>query len=212
VDFYHRGMEKSALTSATLAIGARTMVRRTVSRGFTLIELMVVLSIVGILMGLGIPSFKRTISQNNINSGIGTLASDINFARSEALKRGLSVTLCPSLDPYTACAAAGTNWQNGWIVFLDRDANNTRDTAAGTTELLLRVQQNLAAELTMLGSAGAAVNSIRFDRSGSASAALGLTVQSQRLDVAAQGQTVRTACISISGRTRVTAPGHDTCQ
>jgi len=103
---------------------------------------MVVLSIVGILITIDVPSFQLIMAQNAINRATNTLVSDLNFARSEALKRGASVKLCPSTDPYTTCANTG-EWQDGWIIYIDRDQNSQRNTVVYAGETLLRVQQNV---------------------------------------------------------------------
>jgi type IV fimbrial biogenesis protein FimT len=177
--------------------------------GFTLIELLVVLAIIAILLGVAVPSFQRSIAQNAINGSTNTLAGDMKFARSEALKRGLSVALCPSVSPYSVCAASG-QWANGWIVFIDRDNNNARDATVAASEELLRVQQDL--EVRNLSMAGAqAVNSIRFDHSGTSAAPLSLAINLTSLSIPVQGSTTRAICLSTAGRARITAPGHDTC-
>jgi type IV fimbrial biogenesis protein FimT len=178
-------------------------------RGFTLIELMVVIAILALLVGLAAPSFQRIIAQNAINSGAGTFVGDIKFARSEALKRGMSVTLCPSIEPFDRCAAID-DWQGGWIIFLDRNANNTLNTSAGSEEVILRVQQGLPGDLTIL-STGGAVRSMRFDRSGSAAAPVGLEINSTKLDTQAQIDTRRFTCISTAGRVRLLRTGEAAC-
>lgn len=109
--------------------------------GFTLIEMMVVVAITAILLLIGIPSMKSLIERNAVANQVNTLIGAITFARAEAIKRGAPVVLCRSEDAETAdppsCAATG-DWKSGWIVFLDRDANNALNTAAD--DVLLRVQ------------------------------------------------------------------------
>jgi type IV fimbrial biogenesis protein FimT len=177
--------------------------------GFTIIELMVVIAIIAILVAIAAPSFLQTIAQNSINSAAGTLSSDLNFARSEALKRGLSVGVCPTNSTYTSCEDIG-EWKNGWIIFLDRNANNDRSTVDANQETLLRVQQPLAAELQITGAGGTTIKTVRFNRSGS-STTRGLEVNSTKLSTQAQTESGRAVCVSITGRVRVTALGTLTC-
>lgn len=80
--------------------------------GFTLIELMVTISILAILLGIGVPSFRAMIEGNRIRTVTNDLVIALQFARSEAVKRGIPVTLCSSNDQ---AACTGT-WADGWVV------------------------------------------------------------------------------------------------
>lgn len=85
------------------------------SHGFTMIELMVTLTVLGILLGVGIPSFN-TIMLNSRTSGLANdFTSAVNVARSEAVKRAQQVTVCPSQD-FTSCSGV---WLDGWIVIVE---------------------------------------------------------------------------------------------
>jgi type IV fimbrial biogenesis protein FimT len=87
------------------------------ARGFTVVELMVTLSLAAILASLAVPSLGFLLSNNHATSITNDLVSSIRLARSEAVSRSQLVTLCPSTDG-NSCAAT-TNWSGGWII---RDA------------------------------------------------------------------------------------------
>lgn len=86
-------------------------------RGFTLLELMVAVAVLSILLGLGVPAFTDTIRNNQIAAAGGDLVGALTLARNEALKRSVQVSVCAAADQDTC--AAGTDWSNGWIVFVD---------------------------------------------------------------------------------------------
>jgi type IV fimbrial biogenesis protein FimT len=94
---------------------------------------MVAVTIISLLTGLAVPSFQRIILSNRVAGAANLLITAIHQGRSEALKRNTIVRLC-ALDgneTETTCAAPDTtDWSNGWIVFLDPDADG-QPTAAG---------------------------------------------------------------------------------
>jgi type IV fimbrial biogenesis protein FimT len=75
-------------------------------RGFTLIELIVALLVLAVLISLAAPSFRTIIQNNRLATGTNGLVSALNLARSEAVKRGGTITV----------VAASTNWNNGWTI------------------------------------------------------------------------------------------------
>ena len=91
--------------------------------GFTLVELMITLSIAAILTTVAIPSFTETIKNNRLATKINLMAGSLNLARSEAVKRGLRVNICVSNATQTACAG-GNNFRLGWITYVDADSSN----------------------------------------------------------------------------------------
>ena len=113
----------------------RTLNKANKIKGFTLIELLMATAILGILIALSLPSFQDTIESMNTNSQIKVLLTTLNFARSEAIKRGGNVAICASNDG-TDCDA--NDWSAGWIVFV-----NAGSVVAGNT--ILRVFDSLGA-------------------------------------------------------------------
>ncbi|TNF61933.1 MAG: prepilin-type N-terminal cleavage/methylation domain-containing protein, partial [Burkholderiales bacterium] len=69
--------------------------------GFTLIELMVTITVLAVLLGVGVPSFQATIQGNRITTAANDLVAALQYARSEAVRRGVNVTVCSSNDQST---------------------------------------------------------------------------------------------------------------
>lgn len=131
-------------------------------RGVTLIELMITVAIVAILASLAAPSFRDSIVRNRLSSTITDVMTAINFARSESIKRGRTVTLCRSSNG-TGCAADG-GWEIGWIAFLDNDADGTVDVGP-PADTVLKVWPALPGGYTLRPSAAFAAD-IRFNAQG----------------------------------------------
>ena len=107
--------------------------------GFTLIELIITVSILAILTTVAIPSFRSLIINNRIATQANDFVSDISFARAEAVRRNTRITVCKSNNG-TACVSAA-NWENGWIIFTDPNNYGVVDTG----ETILRVHGALTA-------------------------------------------------------------------
>ena len=92
-------------------------------KGFTLIELMMTLTIAAILMTVAVPSFSTFTKNSRITASVNKVVSAVSLARAEASKRGVRVVLCRSdevgsVDP--DCSGAGgtaKDWSNGWLLF-----------------------------------------------------------------------------------------------
>lgn len=85
------------------------------AKGFTLIELMITLSVLAIVLSLAAPSFSTMRQDSRIGSLSSELQSAIQFARAEAVKRHANVIICRRNAAGTACEN-GTNWAAGWLV------------------------------------------------------------------------------------------------
>jgi type IV fimbrial biogenesis protein FimT len=127
--------------------------------GFTLTELMVVTMIVAIVMGIGVPSYRYVTTANRASSEVNALLGDMQFARSEAIREGQTMTVCASTDGATCMAATGTTWQGGWIVFADVNGDQIVEPA---TEPVLRVENAFSAQDTFTST----VNAVSFNREG----------------------------------------------
>jgi len=100
----------------------------TKTAGFTIIELMVTLAVAAVLLSIATPNFRDLIQNNRLTTEINTLSASLNLAKSEAIKRGIPVTLCKSndFDSSPSCVAAA-NWHDGWIVWADGDGDGALD-------------------------------------------------------------------------------------
>lgn len=133
------------------------------TRGFTLIELMAVVAVVAILVVVGIPTLRDTMIRSRLSGQVQEFYGTLALARSEAIKRGLPVSICKS-NTGTSCTA-GSAWRDGWIVFVNND--NDSPAAVDGGETILRVFPALPATDT-LNANNNFTNYITYDRFGMA--------------------------------------------
>jgi type IV fimbrial biogenesis protein FimT len=124
-------------------------------RGFTLIELLIAILIASILASVALPSFFESIKSSNMLNIANDMHRSIVEARSEAIKRGVSVTVCTSNVAKTDCLDSG-NWEGGWIV---------REVPAGT-DPVISIYEPLSASYSLHGKESDYKSNIVFNSSG----------------------------------------------
>lgn len=179
--------------------------------GFTLVELMITLFIVGILVSVGVPSLKSFMQSNQLVAATNELISALHVARSEAIKTNSRVTICSSDDGATC--SGDDDWTDGWIVFVDADGDLAGTGAvctAPSTDCLLRIHDGFTDnQLTVSGidANSADITSFTFSSRGLPKATTG-AAQSGIYSICSLdggGGTIasRAVVLSLSGRVRV---------
>ncbi len=173
--------------------------------GVTLLELLVGLVVAGILLAQAVPSLAELLRRRQVEAAADALVADFRFARSEALKRGHSVTICRSGNGKDCEARAG-GWEAGWIVFDDRDGN----TEADTGEDVLRQQPPQPGGVTITAAGGTAAKGPRYEfranglatgTPGSLTVSLGVAPEDAR----------RVLCVNNLGRLALLPAGREPC-
>ena len=106
------------------------------SRGFTLIELLVTLAILAIIAVIAAPSLQNFVLNNRIRSQAAALTSSLAFARTEAITRGTRVVACAGVATNDSCECGGKKWEDGWILFVDKNNDIYGDPECVIDELL----------------------------------------------------------------------------
>ena len=115
--------------------------------GFTLVELMIAIVVMGIILAMAVPNFRSFVLDNRLVTQANDFMTTLSIARSEAIKRGAQVTVCKSADG-SNCTTAN-RWEQGWITFVDSDKDETVD--AGET--IIQVHEAMPSGNTLRGSA-----------------------------------------------------------
>jgi len=100
--------------------------------GFTLLEILMAVSILAVTLSIAIPSFATMMRTNRLAGQVNEFVTAMNYARSEAYKRGVTVRVCASNTANSDCASSST-WTNGWLVVADINNNATVTIADGDT-------------------------------------------------------------------------------
>jgi type IV fimbrial biogenesis protein FimT len=172
--------------------------------GFTLIEALVVLSIIAVLLSLAAPSFKSMIQSNNMTSTVNGFLADMRFARSEAIRRGGNVVICRSDSPEAANPICSTNlligWESGWIIFHDLDGNGSK----ASTDPLLRAQGPISVVNTITESGTA--TKFTFAATGRLTSSSLISMRFGNSPTYSS-EAQRVVCVSVGGRARINGDG-----
>lgn len=171
--------------------------------GFTLVELVVTMTVAVILVSLAVPSFRSLLANRTVQSAADTLASDFRFARSEAIKRTSKVTICASGNGST-CTGSGALWRNGWIVFVP----TASDGSFTSGDEIIRVQDAIGSIASIAATDGTSKFQFVFEATGWSQAA---AQQFLVTPSGGSGATARVVCISNKGRPAIRAKGETTC-
>jgi type IV fimbrial biogenesis protein FimT len=100
--------------------------------GFTLVEVIIVVVIAAILAAVAMPNLAEFLRNNRRAAVLNDLVTAVNYARNEAITRGLRVTLCQSTDGASCTGAppGNGNFAAGFIVFIDGQTPGVVDVAA----------------------------------------------------------------------------------
>lgn len=142
-------------------------------RGFSLIELMVVIVIMGIMMAIAAPSVTEWVASQRVRDAAGSIHSSLTRARSEARARGQATSVTP------VTVSGVTEWKNGWYiedpsrpgVFIEQNSAvpNATITGAGTiTFTAVGRLSGTATGLKIIAAGTEAARCIRVDTAGRA--------------------------------------------
>ena len=110
-------------------------------RGFTLVELLIVLAVGSILLAIALPGYAFLANANRLTAATNNLVAAMHFARSESIKRGVRVSVCTTSNPAAAVPACdhAAGWHQGWLVFEDDGLRGVLD----LQDALLRVERDV---------------------------------------------------------------------
>lgn len=165
--------------------------------GFSFVELLIVLTLAGLLLSMAVPAFAGFLAIQRSNSTINRFVASLHLARGEAIKRNARAVVCKSADGLSCSSHGG--WEQGWIVF--HDANNNAALDAG--EQVVQQQGASSAGPRLSGNAQVA-NYVSYSASGSAKLVSG-AFQAGTFTLcpaSASGTDVRQIILSGTGRPR----------
>lgn len=175
------------------------------TRGFTAIELMVTVAILGVLMALAAPSFIPLMETWRVRQAVEQLQSTLHLARTEAIKRGGRVVIQKIANNTNGCTSATStkDWDCGWIVCEDSNDNGTCN---ATEPVLQRI--DTPAKVQVSRTSGG--TSIKMNRWGLVSGSwLGFSIVPYDKPTTHPG--ARGLCMSSGGRIRIIPPEEIPC-
>jgi type IV fimbrial biogenesis protein FimT len=176
------------------------------ARGFTLIELMVTVSLVAVLAALAAPSLYQFASRNAVRALSSDFTSGVQRARLEAVNKNMCASICMSTNASDAnpkCVVTGEDWARGWIVFTNPSCNSTITATDPTPGSVIAVRDSSGSRFTLNNlSSNSGLRSITFSSRGATT--MGSTVGFTLNDSgpSADSKLNRIICVDSLGRQR----------
>jgi type IV fimbrial biogenesis protein FimT len=165
-------------------------------RGFTLVELLVTITVLGLLVSVGLPSVRDFVVSNRLSSDINSFVGLVNYARSEAITRNQSVIICPKTAGSNTCQA--DNKWNLYDVQVFVDVDGSGDFSAG--DILLKTLPAVDSTGSQTKFWRTAAGVVSFGTVGFARQASTFNVETVSSDTAYVTKYGRTLCLSQPGR------------
>ncbi|WMW79779.1 GspH/FimT family pseudopilin [Undibacterium cyanobacteriorum] len=169
--------------------------------GVTLVELLIVIVITSVLAAIAIPSYRRMVVSSKVSTMVSDLHSSLLLARSEALKRSVSIGICKTTNPSdttpTCNSAEDTlGWATGWMIYVDTNGNKSRDTNDAIVQVF-GPYLNSASEGSI--TSDAANETVTFGITGQTFVKTQFVINAP----SAYSSETRAVCLSIGGRAKV---------
>lgn len=176
----------------------------------TLVEVAVALTILAGLTAVGLPALRDFLSSRAVDAHAEELVKALRLGRSEAIKRGLEVTVCAgqNLESGSPSCSASTAWQVGAVTLVDYDANG----ALGGNDFVIRAFTGAAG----VSQVTTTTKSVTLARTGilllanGAAVADGSTISFVVKPLSGSTRQSRTICLNKQGRVSVSR-GEITC-
>lgn len=170
------------------------------NRGMSLIELIIVLSIIGISVSLAIPTFSELIQNYRFKSAALALEKDLRFAKYTANQKKIRVSVCISNDQTHCIKMPSQQWQQGWIVFLDPN-NNFQP----LSQNILRYREPLHPKITITSNSNIQ-HGIQFNIGKKAGKSLGSGLANGHFILCNHNKNAHKLILNIYGRLRKEQP------
>lgn len=163
-------------------------------KGFTLIELLVTLAIIAVVATIGLPTFTQSVRNSRLTTNVNGLVTSLNFARSEAIKRGGCTTVRRN------AGAALAQWELGWRVFIDLDCDGNGIDEGDAVDTVLRDYEALSAGFTLRATG---INRVTYQPSGTSAASSFVLCENSDGNNLPESNTSRIVIINAVGRVRM---------
>lgn len=160
--------------------------------GVTLLELLIALLLLAVVLSIAVPGFRNLLDRNALQTAADRFFTALMLTRSEALKRNQVAVICKTSDG-ASCTSSG-NWEQGWLVYVDVDADSTVD-----PNEILRVDEGLRNGRTLRVAAGVFDNEVSYRTDGTASGAGTFVLCASDQDL----NSAREIEVNVTGRPRL---------